>query len=102
MRPRQAASNTRLFGKQAKADCRASSTWLTAASQPRRLLGTAGTGIDSGGTSEKLAGWTGHHGQRDALAARGYWLAFQAVQESLKRILKGENPADVADEDHGT
>jgi fido (protein-threonine AMPylation protein) len=40
--------------------------------------------------------------QRDALAARGYWLAFQAVQESLKRILKGENPADVADEDHGT
>ncbi len=40
--------------------------------------------------------------QRDALAARGYWLAFQAVQESLKRILKGENPADVVDEDHGT
>lgn len=40
--------------------------------------------------------------QRDALAARGYWLAFQAVQESLKRVLKGENPADVADEDHGT
>jgi fido (protein-threonine AMPylation protein) len=39
--------------------------------------------------------------QRDALAARGYWLAFQAVQESLKQILKGENPTDVADEDHG-
>lgn len=40
--------------------------------------------------------------QRDALAARGYWLAFQGIQESLKRILKGENPADVVDEDHGT
>jgi hypothetical protein len=40
--------------------------------------------------------------QRDALAARGYWLAFQAVQESLKQILKGENPADVADEDHAS
>lgn len=39
---------------------------------------------------------------RDALAARGYWLAFQAVQQSLKRVLQGENPGTVADEDHGT
>lgn len=39
---------------------------------------------------------------RDALAARGYWLAFQAVQQSLQRVLHGEDPGTVADEDHGT
>ena len=39
---------------------------------------------------------------REALAARGYWLAFQAVQHSLRRVLRGENPGTVADEDHGT
>jgi hypothetical protein len=39
--------------------------------------------------------------RRDALAARGYWLAFQAVQKSLRRVLGGENPGHVADEDHG-
>lgn len=39
---------------------------------------------------------------RDALAARGYWLAFQAVQRSLRRVLRTENPGTVADEDHGT
>jgi fido (protein-threonine AMPylation protein) len=38
---------------------------------------------------------------RDALAARGYWLAFQAVQRSMKRVLQGEDPGFVADEDHG-
>jgi len=38
---------------------------------------------------------------RDALAARGYWLAFQAVQKSLHRVLRGENAGHVADEDHG-
>ncbi|MCW8951740.1 MAG: Fic family protein, partial [Rhodospirillales bacterium] len=36
----------------------------------------------------------------DALAARGYWLAFQAVRKSLERILKGENAGDVADDGH--
>jgi hypothetical protein len=30
--------------------------------------------------------------QRTALAARGYWLAHQAVQKSLRRVLRGENP----------
>lgn len=40
--------------------------------------------------------------QRNALAARGYWLAYQAVQKSLRRVLRGENPGAVADEDHGT
>lgn len=37
---------------------------------------------------------------RNALAARGYWQAFQSVQESLKKILGGENPGVIADEDH--
>ena len=40
--------------------------------------------------------------QRNAIAARGYWLAYQAVQKSLRRVLRGENPGAVADEDHGT
>ena len=39
--------------------------------------------------------------QRNALAARGYWLAFQAVQKSLRRVLGGENPGAVAEEGHG-
>lgn len=38
---------------------------------------------------------------RNALAARGYWQAHQAVRESLKRVLSGENSGTVADEDHG-
>jgi hypothetical protein len=38
--------------------------------------------------------------QRNALAARGYWLAFQTVQKSLRRVLRGENPGAVAEEDH--
>jgi Fic/DOC family len=37
---------------------------------------------------------------RNALAARGYWLAFQAVQKSLRRVLRGENAGTVAEEDH--
>lgn len=39
---------------------------------------------------------------RDALAARGYWQAYQAVRESLALVLRGENPGVVADDDHGT
>ena len=38
---------------------------------------------------------------RDALAARGYWLAFQEVLSGLRRVLEGENPGLVADRDHG-
>jgi hypothetical protein len=38
---------------------------------------------------------------RNGLAARGYWLAYQAVLKSLDRVLAGENPGLVADEDHG-
>lgn len=37
---------------------------------------------------------------RNALAARGYWQAYQVVQESLEKILGGENPGTVVDEDH--
>ena len=37
---------------------------------------------------------------RNALAARGYWLAYRAVQKSLRRVLRGENPGAVADEDY--
>src|SRR6266581_2247786 len=44
----------------------------------------------------------GDREQRNAMAARGYWQAFQAVQTSLGKILKGENPGEVADADHGT
>jgi Fic/DOC family len=39
-------------------------------------------------------------GQRNAMAARGYWQAYQAVQKSIGRVLKGKNPGLVADEDH--
>lgn len=39
--------------------------------------------------------------QRDALAARGYWQAFQAVQKSLGRVLRNENAGTAADQDHG-
>jgi Fic/DOC family len=38
---------------------------------------------------------------RNALAARGYWLAFQAVQKSLRRVLRDANPGAVAEEDYG-
>ncbi len=39
---------------------------------------------------------------QNTLAARGYWLAYQAVRESVRNVLRGENPGDVADQDHGT
>lgn len=37
---------------------------------------------------------------KNALAARGYWQAFQAVHQSVEKILTKENPGQVADEDH--
>lgn len=37
---------------------------------------------------------------RNALAARGYWQAFQRVKGSLESILKGENPGAVARRDY--
>jgi fido (protein-threonine AMPylation protein) len=38
--------------------------------------------------------------QRNAMAARGYWLSYQAVHKSVDRVLHGENSGLVADEDH--
>ncbi|MFM2288924.1 MAG: hypothetical protein RL684_2067 [Pseudomonadota bacterium] len=38
--------------------------------------------------------------QRNALAARGYWQAFQSVRKSLGRVLVGNNPGTIADADH--
>lgn len=38
---------------------------------------------------------------RDALAARGYWQAFQRVKQSLESILDGKNPGLVVQQDHG-
>lgn len=38
--------------------------------------------------------------QRNALAARGYWQAFQAVETSIEQILSGKNAGIVADESH--
>jgi hypothetical protein len=40
--------------------------------------------------------------QRNAMAARGYWQAHQAVHKSVDRVLHGENSGMVSDEDHGT
>lgn len=39
--------------------------------------------------------------QRDAMAARGYWQAFQRVEQSIEKILQGENPGKVAEADYG-
>jgi fido (protein-threonine AMPylation protein) len=39
-------------------------------------------------------------GIRDALAARGYWQAFQAVKSGIAEILKGANPGQVAEDGH--
>jgi len=37
---------------------------------------------------------------RDAMAARGYWQAFQEVRKSVKKCLEGQNSGLVADQDH--
>jgi hypothetical protein len=41
----------------------------------------------------------GNH--KNALAARGYWQAFQRVKQSVDRVLDGENAGEVAHGDHG-
>jgi len=38
--------------------------------------------------------------QLDAMAAKGYWEAFQAVERSIGRVLAGKNAGEVADTDH--
>jgi fido (protein-threonine AMPylation protein) len=37
---------------------------------------------------------------RNALTARGYWQAYQAVRESVRKVLEGNNPGAVGDDDH--
>ncbi len=37
---------------------------------------------------------------RNALAARGYYQAFQVVRDSVTKVLKGKNPGTVVDDDH--
>lgn len=44
----------------------------------------------------------GDQDHRNALAARGYWQAFQAVEQSIKKVLSDENAGQVADRDHAT
>ena len=39
--------------------------------------------------------------QRDAMAAKGYWDAFQAVEKSIIKILEGKNAGEIADMEHG-
>ena len=40
--------------------------------------------------------------QKNAMAARGYYLAFQEVKKSIKSILEGNNPGEVVNNDHST
>jgi len=40
--------------------------------------------------------------QKNAMAARGYWQAFNAVNESIHHIFKGENAGKVVDRVHGS
>lgn len=49
--------------------------------------------------------WDPHNNAKDkeqvaALAARGYWQAFKAVENSITKILKGINPGKVFADDH--
>ena len=39
--------------------------------------------------------------QRNAMAARGYWQAFQSVKNCVEKVIEGENAGKVADEAHG-
>src|SRR5215468_5913914 len=39
--------------------------------------------------------------QKDAMAAKGYYEAFQVVKGSVGRVLSGDNAGDVFDRDHG-
>ncbi len=41
-----------------------------------------------------------HQDHRNALAARGYWQAFQSVKQSIEKVLRKENAGSVAGKDH--
>lgn len=40
--------------------------------------------------------------QYNAMAARGYWQAYQAVRDSIEKVLSNQNPGVVAHDDHST
>lgn len=44
----------------------------------------------------------GDQDHRNALAARGYWQAFQSVRQSIEKVLRKENAGSVAGEDHSS
>ncbi len=49
----------------------------------------------------RQGGWDPEHDagdrrNRDALAARGYWQAFQLVKKEVEKVIAGENPATLA------
>ena len=44
----------------------------------------------------------GDHQQKNAMAARGYYQAFQEVKKSISSILEGVNPGEVVEKDHDT
>ena len=39
---------------------------------------------------------------KNALAARGYWLAFQAVKQTIRAVLEGKNPGQAVNDDLGS
>lgn len=39
--------------------------------------------------------------QKNALAARGYWQAFQSVKKSITKVISGKNVGEIAWHDHG-
>lgn len=54
----------------------------------------------------RSGGWNPEANEQDrehvnALAARGYWQAFQAVKKSVQSVLENKNPGAAADQDHG-
>jgi len=42
----------------------------------------------------------GDRENRNALSARGYWQAYQVVRNSVRKVLEGDNPGAVVDDDH--
>ena len=40
--------------------------------------------------------------QKNAMAARGYWQAFQSVKESIAKVIEGGNAGVIVDDDHRT
>jgi Fic/DOC family protein/uncharacterized protein DUF1488 len=55
----------------------------------------------------RQGGWDPEHDagdrrNRDALAARGYWQAFQLVKKEVEKVIAGENPATLARAAHNS